>query len=74
MKNTGTPALESLLIVFVVLKLTHVINWSWWWVLSPLWASLALIAIYLVAYFVYANSEQGKMDRLMDALRRTSRR
>ena len=24
-------------ITFIVLKLTHVINWSWWWVLSPLW-------------------------------------
>ena len=26
-----------ILITFLVLKLTHVINWSWWWVLSPLW-------------------------------------
>ena len=24
-------------IVFVVLKLTGVIDWSWWWVMSPLW-------------------------------------
>jgi hypothetical protein len=24
-----------LTIVFVTLKLCHVINWSWWWVLSP---------------------------------------
>jgi uncharacterized protein (DUF983 family) len=36
---------EILLIVFIVLKLTGVIAWSWWWVLSPLWISLA---IYLV--------------------------
>lgn len=31
-----------LTIVFIVLKLTNVIAWSWWWVLSPLWISLAL--------------------------------
>lgn len=26
-----------LTIIFVVLRLTHVIGWSWWWVFSPLW-------------------------------------
>lgn len=34
-----------LAIVFIVLKLTHVIDWSWWWVLAPLWGGLALIFI-----------------------------
>lgn len=32
-------------IVFVVLKLTHVINWSWWWVTAPFWGGFALFAI-----------------------------
>lgn len=32
-----------LAIVFITLKLTHVIDWSWWWVLAPLWGSLVLI-------------------------------
>lgn len=31
-----------LTIVFVVLKLTDVIAWSWVWVLSPLWISFCL--------------------------------
>ena len=31
-----------LFIVFLVLKLTGVIDWSWWWVTSPLWIPLAL--------------------------------
>lgn len=30
-------------IVFVVLKLTGVIAWSWLWVLSPWWISLILL-------------------------------
>lgn len=30
------------LIVFIILKLVGVINWSWWWVLSPLWISVGL--------------------------------
>lgn len=24
-------------IVFLALKLFHVIDWSWWWVVSPIW-------------------------------------
>lgn len=31
-----------LTVAFVVLKLTHVIAWSWWWVLSPLWVGFAI--------------------------------
>lgn len=31
-----------LTIVFIVLKLTGVIGWSWMWVLSPLWISFLL--------------------------------
>jgi hypothetical protein len=44
-----------LTIAFIVLKLTHVIAWSWWWVLSPLWISAALVvAILLVVLVVWA--------------------
>lgn len=32
-----------LTIVFIVLKLTHYIDWSWWWVLSPFWIPLAIV-------------------------------
>lgn len=32
----------ALLLLFVGLKLGHVIEWSWWWVLSPLWIPLAI--------------------------------
>ena len=37
-------------VVFVVLKLTHVIAWSWLWVTAPFWGGLVLwIAFMLVA-------------------------
>lgn len=36
----GFPGL--LTIVFIVLKLTGYIAWSWWWVLSPLWIPAAI--------------------------------
>lgn len=38
----------ALTIVFIVLKLTGVIGWSWWWVLSPIWISTILVAVILL--------------------------
>lgn len=41
----GTDFFGSLAIAFIVLKLCHVIAWSWLWVLAPIWIPLAIIAI-----------------------------
>ena len=38
----GIGFLGVLFIVFLILKLTNVIDWSWWWVTAPLWGALAL--------------------------------
>ena len=47
-KNNGMGLVSILTIVFVVLKLCKVINWSWWWVLSPLWIDLCIVVIAIV--------------------------
>lgn len=43
-----------LLIIFIAFKLTHIIAWSWFWVLSPIWIYgifiLILFAIVLLAH------------------------
>lgn len=39
--------LEALTIVFVVLKLTDVIDWSWWAVLAPTWLPLLAVGLYI---------------------------
>lgn len=49
----GFPGL--LTIVFIVLKLTEVIDWSWWWVLSPILISIALGIIALIIIFTFAK-------------------
>ena len=51
-KNTethGVSVLGVLLIVFIVLKLVGVISWSWWVVLIPLWISIGLVIIGILA-------------------------
>ncbi len=38
-----------LTIAFVVLKLTDMIDWSWWWVTAPLWLPSAVIGTVIMA-------------------------
>lgn len=45
-----------LTILFIGLKLTGYIDWSWWWVLSPLWISVILVVVLLVGCFIWIAS------------------
>lgn len=47
-KKSGMGLLEILLIVFVILKLVGAIDWSWWWVLSPLLIPIGLLIVVLI--------------------------
>ena len=55
----GGSIAVPLTLIFVVLKLTEVIDWSWWWVLSPLWIS-ALLGILMLLIFVIVAVVFGK--------------
>lgn len=44
-----------LTIVFIILKLTHVIDWKWIWVLSPLWIGFAVVGLILLIVFLIVN-------------------
>ena len=41
--SSGMGFTGLLAVAFIVLKLTGYINWSWLWVLSPIWIPVALI-------------------------------
>jgi len=43
--KTPATASDMALLMFVGLKLSHQINWSWWWVTSPMWITLVLIFV-----------------------------
>ncbi len=42
-KQGGLGIVSVLTIIFIVLKLLGVIQWSWIWVLSPIWISAVLV-------------------------------
>jgi hypothetical protein len=50
-KEIRNSLMGLLTIVFIILKLTEVIMWSWWWVLSPLWLPI-IINIVIITIIV----------------------
>ena len=53
----GVGFLGLLAILFIGLKLTHYIDWSWWWVLAPIWIPLSIIGVvFLIALLVHVFS------------------
>jgi hypothetical protein len=48
-QTRGSLGLSSLMfLIFLVLKLTGHIDWSWWWVTSPLWIVWAVVVVAIV--------------------------
>jgi hypothetical protein len=59
--SSGSSIFPALLAVaFIVLKLTGVINWSWLWVLAPLWIPLVILVVCGVFMLIVLN----RADRL----------
>ena len=56
--SSGTSFTSLLLVLFIGLKLTGYITWSWVWVLSPLWISF-LIAIPLLGVVMWTQTNKG---------------
>lgn len=54
----GIPGVLTL--IFVVLKLVGVVNWSWLWVLSPLWISFGLSLIIAVIALIVVVASKSK--------------
>jgi len=53
-----------LLLTFIILKLCGVIDWSWWWVLSPLWigGGIILLAAILITAARVAEDRHRRRD------------
>jgi len=44
----GVGFFGLMFLIFMTLKLTEVIDWSWWWVTAPLWGGFALIFFIII--------------------------
>ena len=59
MSNSKTPIVQFPLLgilglIFITLKLTGYITWSWLWVLSPFWIPFAILAVIFLIVFIVA--------------------
>ena len=53
----GIGFIGLLTIVFITLKLCGVVPWAWWWVLSPLWISAALVVLIVAMLTGFKESD-----------------
>lgn len=52
-QSGGIGFVGLLTIVFITLKLTGYIDWSWWWVLSPIWITVGLVVLFFAAALLF---------------------
>lgn len=50
--NGGIGFCGLLTIVFITLKLIGIIDWSWKWVLAPIWIPMIIVAVILVVMWI----------------------
>lgn len=67
--SSGNSLFSLLTVAFVVLKLCHVIEWSWCWVLSPLWIPVAAIIVGIVFWAIYEVWKEDKQVKDKEAKR-----
>ena len=59
--------------IFLVLKLTHYIHWSWWFITMPLYAGVALIIAFVVGAVLFATVIVA-LAGILDSIDRHKRR
>lgn len=54
------PIFGILGLIFITLKLTGHITWSWLWVLAPFWMPLSIALILFLIVFIFAGTVAGR--------------
>lgn len=52
---------RELFLIFLVLKLVGVIDWSWWWVTAPLWGTVGSLLLLVGATHMISNTEAARV-------------
>ena len=58
--QSSFPFLSILCLIFITLKLTGYIAWSWWWVLAPIWVPISIILVVFVIVGMLYVAENNK--------------
>lgn len=52
--NSGMGCGGVLQVIFIVLKLLNLIDWSWWWVMSPTLITIGIVLFFFSLAFIAA--------------------
>ena len=58
--SSGISFMGMLTILFITLKLTNYIDWSWWWVTSPLWIPIVFAFSLSLLLLIFALFHREK--------------
>ena len=53
--SSGIGLSSLLAILFITLKLTGYITWSWLWVLAPIWIPFVIVVFILISIVIITN-------------------
>ena len=59
-RSHGMGLIGTLVTLFIILKLTNVISWSWVWVFSPIWMTLIIAVVLFGSILVAGRIIKGK--------------
>ena len=59
---------ENFTLAFVILKLTGYINWSWWWVISPVWITYGSIILLAIILAVIPDPRERRRKKELERL------
>jgi hypothetical protein len=50
--SSGIGLFGLMFLIFMTLKLTGYITWSWWWVTAPLWGGIAIAGVFAIIVLI----------------------
>ena len=59
-KSKGMGLIGTLVTLFIILKLTKVISWSWVWVFSPIWITMIIAVVVFGSILIAGRIMKGK--------------
>lgn len=59
-RNSGLGIVSILTLIFIILKITNKITWSWIWVLSPIWITFLFAIIIFAIILIVGRIKKGK--------------
>ena len=71
--SSGISTIGLLGVVFVVLKLTEVIDWSWWWVTFPFWGGVIIAILVVLVVFlttlIPSLKKRNKLNKKLETIK-----